>query len=87
MQLTALDVARLFGVSGNTGPDGRPAGTRFVMTCPTVHDYLRLLARLANLLARDSFRVLLGRHAARKEFLATVQRAEQMLAADRRGSG
>lgn len=39
-----------------SSPDGRPVDTLFLMICPTAHEHLQLLARLAALLQVDAVR-------------------------------
>jgi nitrogen PTS system EIIA component len=44
-------------------PDGQPVDTLFLMICPTAHEHLQLLARLAALLQVDAVRQALQRKA------------------------
>ncbi|MFV2065576.1 MAG: PTS sugar transporter subunit IIA [Pirellulales bacterium] len=69
-----------------SGSDGKLVDTLFVMICPTVHDHLQLLARLASLLTSDSFRALLARRAGQEEILRAVRREEEAVVSDSPGS-
>lgn len=55
--------------------DGKPVDTLFLMICPTVHEHLQLLARLACVLKSDDFRNLL-RSRPDKTRLVSAVRAE-----------
>lgn len=56
--------------------DGKPVDTLFLMVCRTVHEHLRLLARLATVLRSDGFRQVLSQRPAAAEIIAAVQREE-----------
>jgi len=57
-------------------PDGKPVDTLFLMVCRTVHEHLRLLARLASALRGDAFRQVLARRPAAAEIVAALRREE-----------
>lgn len=57
-------------------PDGKPVDTLFLMVCRTVHEHLRLLARLASALRNDAFRQVLARRPAAAEIVAALRREE-----------
>lgn len=57
-------------------PDGKPVDTLFLMVCRTVHEHLRLLARLASVLRSDAFRQVLARRPAAAEIVAALRREE-----------
>jgi mannitol/fructose-specific phosphotransferase system IIA component (Ntr-type) len=46
------------------------------MVCRTVHEHLRLLARLASALRGDAFRQVLARRPAAAEIVAALRREE-----------
>jgi PTS system nitrogen regulatory IIA component len=60
-----------------SAPDGRPVDTLFLMICPTVHDHLQLLARLASVLRREALRKLLAERPDKGELLPVI-RAEEL---------
>lgn len=57
--------------------DGKPVDTLFLMACRTVHEHLKLLARLATTLRRDAFRQVLARRPEAEEILEAVRREER----------
>jgi len=59
--------------------DGRPVDTLFLMICPTVHDHLQLLARLASLLRQANVRDLLLDRASENRLLSGIQAEELAL--------
>jgi len=56
--------------------DGKLVDTLFLMICPTVHEHLQLIARLACLLKSDDFRKLLSSHPDRTRLVAAVRAGE-----------
>lgn len=56
--------------------DSKPVHTLFFMICPTVHEHLQLLARLASVLRRGDFRKLLSDRPDKTRLVAAV-RAEE----------
>lgn len=56
--------------------DGKPIDTLFLMACRTVHEHLKLLARLATLLRSDAFRQVLTQRLPPVEIMAAVRREE-----------
>ncbi len=56
--------------------DGQPVKTFFLMICPTVHEHLQLLAKLACVLQSSDFRKLLASHPDRTRLVSAV-RAEE----------
>jgi PTS system nitrogen regulatory IIA component len=58
-------------------PDGKPVDTLFVIVCPTVHDHLQLLARLASVLSDENFRRLLRARAPEAEVIREARRVEE----------
>lgn len=59
--------------------DGKPVDTLFLMICPTVHDHLQLLARLASVLRYNDFRQLLAERPGIEKLLESIRAKEQML--------
>jgi PTS system nitrogen regulatory IIA component len=57
-------------------PDGKPVDTLFLMVCRTVHEHLKLLARLATVLRSDAFRQVLAQRATPGEIIAALRREE-----------
>jgi len=57
-------------------PDGKPVNTLFSMVCPTVHQHLQLLARLASVLNVESVRSLLKEQASGEIIIDEIRRAE-----------
>lgn len=57
-------------------PDGKPVDTLFLMVCRTVHEHLKLLARLATALRSEAFRGVLAQRAAPAEIVAALRREE-----------
>ena len=57
-------------------PDGKPVDTLFLMVCRTVHEHLKLLARLATALRSDAFRQVLAARPAQTEIVAALRREE-----------
>jgi PTS system nitrogen regulatory IIA component len=57
--------------------DGKPVVTLFLMICPTVHEHLQLLARLACVLKSDDFRKLLQARPDKTRLVSAV-RAEEV---------
>jgi len=57
-------------------PDGKPVDTLFLMACRTVHEHLKLLARLATALRSEAFRQVLARRAGPAEIIAALRREE-----------
>jgi PTS system nitrogen regulatory IIA component len=60
-------------------PDGKGVDTLFAIIAPTVHEHLRLLARLASVLKYPRVRRVLREKAAMKEILAAISDAESAL--------
>ena len=60
-------------------PDGKPVDTLFLMVCRTVHEHLKLLARLATALRSDAFRQVLAARPAQTEIVAALRREETAL--------
>lgn len=60
-------------------PDGKPVDTLFIMVCSTVHEHLRLLAKLAGVLREESFRRFLRTKPGQGELLEEVRRREEAL--------
>jgi PTS system nitrogen regulatory IIA component len=65
--------------------DGKWVDTLFAMIAPTVHEHLRLLARLASVLKNQDVRRALSERASPGEVLAAVSKAERTL--DGRSAG
>ncbi|MCA9122444.1 MAG: PTS sugar transporter subunit IIA [Planctomycetaceae bacterium] len=57
--------------------DGKPVDTLFLMICPTVHEHLQLLARLASVLNSPDFRPLLATRPDRTRLVSAIRAAEQ----------
>lgn len=57
--------------------DGKPVDTLFLMICPTVHEHLQLLARLACVLQSPDFRTLLASRPDHTRLLSAVRAAEE----------
>ncbi|MCA9143686.1 MAG: PTS sugar transporter subunit IIA [Planctomycetaceae bacterium] len=57
--------------------DGKLVDTLFLMICPTVHEHLQLLARLASVLNSPDFRALLATRPDRTRLVSAVRAAEQ----------
>lgn len=57
--------------------DGKPVDTLFLMICPTVHEHLQLLARLACVLQSADFRKLLGSRPDKTRLLSAVRAEEE----------
>lgn len=57
--------------------DGRPVDTLFLTICPTVHEHLELLARLASVLRGADFRTLLASRPDKTRLLSAVRAAER----------
>jgi mannitol/fructose-specific phosphotransferase system IIA component (Ntr-type) len=51
----------------------------FLMICPTVHDHLQLLARLASVLRQGSFRKLLSQRPDLETLVAAIRGEERAL--------
>ncbi len=60
--------------------DGKPVDTLFLMICPTVHEHLQLLARLACVLKSDDFRKLLQSHPDKTRLVSAVRAEEAAFA-------
>ena len=58
-------------------PDGKPVDKLFLMICPTAHDHLQLLARLAAILRVESVTQALQEQAATPRLLELIQQAGQ----------
>ena len=56
-----------------------PVDTLFIIVCSTVHEHLRLLAKLASVLREESFRRFLHTKPHEKELLAEIHRREEEL--------
>lgn len=65
--------------------DGKWVDTLFAMIAPTVHEHLRLLARLASVLKNQDVRRVLSERASPKDIFAAVAEAERRL--DTRSAG
>jgi PTS system nitrogen regulatory IIA component len=65
--------------------DGKGVDTLFAIIAPTVHEHLRLLARLASVLKNPGVRRTLSERARPKEILAAIAEAERAL--DGRSTG
>ncbi len=63
--------------------DGRPVDTLFLMICPTVHEHLQLLARLAAVLQSADFRTLLNSRPDQTRLISAVRAAEAAFAEDK----
>ena len=63
--------------------DGKPVDTLFFMICPTVHEHLQLLARLACVLNSDDFRKLLQTHPDKTRLVSAVRAEEEAFAASK----
>jgi PTS system nitrogen regulatory IIA component len=57
--------------------DGQPVDTLFFAICPTVHDHLQLLARLAAVLRCDAFRRVLATRPDHERLVAAARAAEE----------
>jgi len=62
--------------------DGKPVDTLFLMICPTVHDHLQLLARLASVLQHDGFRKLLAQRPDKNQLSEAIRIEERALVAE-----
>ena len=71
VRLCFLDTALDF-----QAPDGKPVDTLFSFICPTVHQHLLLLARLASVLNVDSVRSLLKERASEEIIIDAIRQAE-----------
>jgi nitrogen PTS system EIIA component len=60
--------------------DGKPVDTLFLMICPTVHEHLQLLARLASVLHSSDFRHLLASRPDLTRLISAIRAAEAMFA-------
>ena len=60
-------------------PDGKPVDTLFILVCSTVHEHLRLLAKLAGVLRDANFRRFLRTKPEEKALLDEVHRRENAL--------
>lgn len=60
--------------------DGKPVDTLFLMICPTVHEHLQLLARLACVMKSDDFRKLLQSHPDKTRLVSAVRAEEAAFA-------
>lgn len=60
--------------------DGKPVDTLFLMICPTVHEHLQLLARLACVLQSADFRNLLASRPDQTRLISAVRAAEATFA-------
>jgi len=58
-------------------PDGKPVETLFLLVCPTVAEYLQLLARLISILQSAEFRQLLTSRPTLSVLVLAVQAEEQ----------
>jgi PTS system nitrogen regulatory IIA component len=56
--------------------DGKPVDILFLMICPTVHQHLQLLARLACVLQSQDFHKLLRSHPDRTRLVSAIRAAE-----------
>ncbi len=61
--------------------DGKPIDTLFLMICPTVHEHLQLLARLACVLKSNDFRKLLQSRPDKTRLVSAVRAEEATFAA------
>jgi mannitol/fructose-specific phosphotransferase system IIA component (Ntr-type) len=59
--------------------DGKPVDTLFIMVCSTVHEHLRLLAKLAGVLRDPGFRSFLHAKPQPQELFEAVRRQEASL--------
>ncbi len=66
-------------------PDGKPIDTLFLMICPTVHDHLQLLARLAAIMRNDAVRSELKSRAEVDRIVQAICQAEHDLAPSNAG--
>ncbi len=57
--------------------DGKLVDTLFLMICPTVHEHLQLLARLASVLHSPDFRSLLATRPDKTRLVSAIRAAEQ----------
>jgi len=57
--------------------DGKPVDTLFLMICPTVHDHLQQLARLASVLRDESFRRILHEKPSQEVIVNEIRRVEE----------
>lgn len=57
-------------------PDGKPVDTLFAVICPTVHQHLQLLARLASVLNVESFRSFMRDRMPEEVLIEEVRRIE-----------
>lgn len=62
--------------------DGKLVDTLFLMICPTVHEHLQLLARLAYVLKSDDFRKLLRSHPDSTRLVSAVRGEEERFLAN-----
>jgi PTS system nitrogen regulatory IIA component len=61
--------------------DGKPVSTLFLMICPTVHEHLQLLARLACVLKSENFQKLLRSQPDRTRLVSAVRAEEAAFSA------
>jgi PTS system nitrogen regulatory IIA component len=66
--------------------DGKPVDTLFAMVAPTVHEHLRLLARLATVLKNQDVRRVLSDRASPNDIVAAIAQAERVLDGRARGT-
>lgn len=60
--------------------DGKPVDTLFLMICPTVHEHLQLLARLACVVKSENFLKLLQQHPDKTRLVSAVRAEEAAFA-------
>jgi len=60
--------------------DGQPVDTLFLIICPTVHEHLQLLARLACVLQSSDFRNLLAARPDQTRLISAIRAAEAAFA-------
>lgn len=60
-------------------PGKLPVDTLFILVCPTVHQHLQLLARLANALRDENFRRVVRSKASEDQILREAHRVEEAL--------
>jgi PTS system nitrogen regulatory IIA component len=58
-------------------PDGKPVDILFMLLCPSVHEHLQMLARLASMLQSADFRHLLAAHPDKTRLVAAMRGAER----------
>jgi PTS system nitrogen regulatory IIA component len=73
VRLCFLAQAHDFGAA-----DGKPVDTLFLMVSRTVHEHLKLLARLATALRCETFRQVLARRPPTEEIIAALRREESV---------